>query len=111
VATAEDVERCIKGLAKKLAAAAPDPEQVPNRSIICDIPDLDTAFWVELKGARLRGLKQVARTEAADARLTARSDDLIALVEGRLNAGIAFLTGKVRIDAPPKDLMMLRRLF
>ena len=46
-----------------------------------------------------------------DARITARSDDLIALIDGRLGVAYAFLTGKVKIDAPASDLMMLRKLF
>jgi predicted lipid carrier protein YhbT len=111
VATAAEVERSIRTLAKRLAEASVDPSVVPDRTIMAICPDLDIAYRMELKDAKLRGLKQVASKESADARITARSDDLIALLEGRLNAATAFLTGKVRIDAPAKDLMMLRRLF
>ena len=39
------------------------------------------------------------------------SDDLIALIDGRLGIAYAFLTGKVKIDAPASDLMMMRGLF
>src|SRR5712691_3826567 len=98
MATSQDVELAIKALAKKLAAADPDPGQVPERSIVCVIPDLSTAYWGELKGARLKGFKAVAQTERGDVRITAKSDDLIALIEGRLGIGSAFLTGRVRID-------------
>jgi hypothetical protein len=111
MATEAEVERAIKTLAKKLADAAPEPEQVPERSIVCVLPDLKTAYWAELKGARLKGLKTVPQTEKGDVRLTAKSDDLIALIEGRLGIGSAFFTGRVRVDAPARDLMLLRRLF
>ncbi len=111
MATEEEVERCIRSLAKKLAAASVDPGVVPDRTLLAVCPDLAVAYRMELKAAKLRGLKKVSPQEQADARITARSDDLIALVEGRLNAGVAFLTGKVRIDASAKDLMLLRRLF
>jgi predicted lipid carrier protein YhbT len=111
VASAADVERSIRSLMKKLSDASPDPDSIPERSILCVLPDLDTAFRVELKKAKLRGLKRVPMTEETDARITAKSDDLIALIDGRLGIGYAFLTGKVRIDAPASDLMMLRRLF
>jgi hypothetical protein len=111
VASAAEVERSIRSLMKKLSDASPDPDSIPERSILCVLPDLSTAYRVELKKAKLRGLKQVPTTEKTDARITAKSDDLIALIDGRLGIGYAFLTGKVRIDAPAQDLLMLRRLF
>jgi len=96
---------------KKLSDASPDPDSIPERSILCVLPDLNTAYRVELKKAKLRGLKKAPTTEKTDARITAKSDDLIALIDGRLGIAYAFLTGKVRIDAPAQDLTMLRRLF
>jgi predicted lipid carrier protein YhbT len=111
VATAAEVERSIRALAKKLAEASPDPKAVPERTILCVVPDLEIAYWMQLKNAKLSGIKRVSPTESADARLTAKSDDVVALVEGKLNVAAAFLTGRVRIDAPARDLMMLRRLF
>lgn len=94
-----------------LEGASPDPERVPDRTLLCVVPDLGTAFRAEMKKAKLKNLTQVAATEKADVRITARSDDLIALIERRLAVGFAFLTGKVRIDASPRDLMLLRQLF
>lgn len=111
VATAEDVQRSIRALAKKLADASVDPDLVPNRTILAVCPDLGIAYRMELKDAKLRGIKETTPQDHTDARITARSDDLIALLDGRLNAAIAFLTGKVRIDASAKDMMLLRRLF
>jgi len=96
---------------KKLSDADPDPDSFPDRTILCVIPDLNTAFRVELKKAKLRGLRKAETSEATDARITARSDDLIALIDGRLGIAYAFLTGKVKIDAPASDLMMMRGLF
>jgi len=96
---------------KKLSDASPNPDHIPNRSILCVIPDIPTAYRVELKNAKLRGLKKTEASEKTDARITAKSDDLIALIDGRLGIAYAFLTGKVRIDAPASDLMMLRALF
>jgi len=94
-----------------LEDASPDPSGIPDRTILCICPDLKMAFKAEMKQARLTGLVQVETTEKADVRITARSDDLIALIGGRLAVGFAFLTGKVRIDASPRDLMLLRQLF
>jgi hypothetical protein len=96
---------------KKLSEASPDPDSIPNRTILCVLPDLKTAYRVELKNAKLRGLRKAETTESTDARITARSDDLVALIDGRLGIAYAFLTGKVKIDAPASDLLMLRNLF
>jgi predicted lipid carrier protein YhbT len=111
VASAAEVERSIRSLMKKVSEASPDPDSIPNRSILCVLPDLPNAYFVELKRGKLRGLRKTEATEKTDARITARSDDLIALIDGRLGIAYAFLTGKVRIDAPASDLMMMRRLF
>jgi len=96
---------------KKLADASPDAQSIPNRTILVVLPELQTAYRVELKGGKLRGLRKAQTNEATDARITAKSDDLVALIDGRLGVGYAFLTGKVKVDAPASDLMMLRKLF
>ena len=96
---------------KKLADASPDPASIPNRTISVVLPDRKTAYHVELKNGKLRGLKKAATADQTDARITAKSDDLVALIDGRLGVAYAFLTGKVKIDAPASDLMMLRKLF
>lgn len=111
MATAADVERALRALAKKLAEADPDPAQVPERTIVCVIPDLQLAYWGQLKAARIQGLKEVPQTERGDVRITAKSDDLVGLIDGKLNVGAAFLMGRIRIDAPARDLMLLRKIF
>lgn len=111
VATPKQVEKAIRSLGKRLKDANTEPGTVPNRSILCVITDLDTAYWAELKDGSLDGLRAAGTDERADAKITARSDDLIDLIEGRLGVGSAFFTGKVRIDAPVTDLLMLRKIF
>lgn len=111
VATAFEVEQSLQSLVESLANANPEPGSIPDRTIVCAVPDIATAFRAVLRDARLRELAEVAIETEADVRITARSDDLVALVEGRLNAPLAFLTGKIRIDASSSDLMMIRQLF
>jgi predicted lipid carrier protein YhbT len=111
VATALEVERALRSLMKKLDDAELEPDSIPNRVVVCALPDLRIAFRTQLKDSRFNGLKKVELEEHGDARITARSDDLIALIDGRLNVAFAFITGKIRIDAPASDLMMMRRLF
>lgn len=111
MATAAEVEVAIRGLIARLETASPEPGSIPNRSIVCAVNDLDAGYWVELADGRLVGLRKAKAGETADLRLSAKSDDLIALIEGRLNISAAFLMGRVRIDASPADLMRLRRIF
>lgn len=96
---------------KRLDTSGMEAGQLPDRTVKCVIPDLDAAYLSKLEGARFGGLKACPRDAQADATITARSDDLIALIDGRLNVGFAFLTGKVRVDAPASDLLLIRRLF
>ena len=46
----------------------------------------------------------------ADIRLTASSDEVIALSQQPMNIARAWVTGKIKIEASMKDLFRLRRL-
>ena len=94
-----------------LADADLESDAFPKRTIVCVVPDLQEAWRSTLKDAKLSAPKKVPMSEPGDVRITARSNDLIALIEGRLNVGFAFLTGKIRVEASTSDLMMIRRLF
>lgn len=111
MATGDEVSAAIGRLADRIDAAGPAADAIPERAIICVVPDLGTAFRGIFRGSRLVDIAEQPSDASADVRLTARSDDLIALIDGRLGAGYAFLTGKVRIDASPADLMLMRKLF
>jgi predicted lipid carrier protein YhbT len=111
VASTSEVEQSLQSLIQSLASANPEPGSVPDRTIVCVVPDIEIAYRAALRDARLRDLEPVAIETEADVRITARSDDLVALIQGRLNAPLAFLTGKIRIDASSSDLMMIRQLF
>jgi predicted lipid carrier protein YhbT len=111
VATKAEVERAIRTMMKNLAGADVEPGAIPDRTIICMLTDLNIAYWVELKDGKMKGLRAAEPTERSDARITAKSDDLVGLIEGRISVASAFLMGKVRIDAPAADLLRMRRLF
>lgn len=96
---------------KNLAKADLEPDAIPDRTVLCVLSDLDVAYWAQLSGSKMDGLRRAETTERTDARITAKSDDLIALIEGRLSVASAFLLGRVRIDASPADLLRMRRLF
>jgi predicted lipid carrier protein YhbT len=111
VADAATVEAAITALAERLNGADVAEGSIPDRTLLCIMPDLSQAFRAQLSGGKLVGLSRANDKDAADVRLTAKSDDLVALIEGRMNVATAFLLGRVRVDAAPSDLMLLRKLF
>jgi predicted lipid carrier protein YhbT len=111
VATEAAVRTAIDALRARVNAATVADGAVPERSIICVVSDLGTAYRTELRHGKLSVIEVTQPTTEADARLTARSDDLVALLEGRLNVASAFLLGKVRIDATASDMLLIRKLF
>jgi predicted lipid carrier protein YhbT len=111
VATAAAVERAIRSMMKSLDDASPDPGTIPDRTVLCVLTDLDAAWSAELVDSRMLNLQKADPSERTDVRIKASSDDLIALIEGRLNIATAFLTGRVKIDASAVDLLRIRRLF
>lgn len=110
VATAEDVQRALRSMVAGLNGSTPSGD-LPDRILVCHVPDVHVAFRSHFSGGSLTDLEQVPPDEPADVRIVARSDDLIALIEGRLNVAFAFLMGKIRVDASREDLMLIRSLF
>jgi predicted lipid carrier protein YhbT len=78
---------------------------VVDRTVSCRVPDLDVTWFAHLTDD---GLVDVVREGGkAQVRLTVSSDDLVALVEGKLSVPTAVATGKVRVQASPFDLLRL----
>jgi len=88
----------------KLADSLPE-----SRSIEIRLTDLETSFWTELAGGRMGKLRS-GEKEDADMRIEVRSDDLVALVDGKRSLFSSYLSGQVRIRASVSDLMRLRKL-
>lgn len=99
-------------IAERLAEVDPKElaEHVVERTISCRIPDLGIAYLTRLHASGLDPFERTDDPRAAQVRLTARSDDLVALAEDRLHAGKAWATGRLKIEASIMDLLRLRRL-
>ena len=80
-----------------------------NRTLACRVTDLDTAFHARLEDGRLVDIADGDDPKAKIA-LIAASDDLIALVQGRLDVTKAIAARQVSIKANPFDLLKLRKL-
>jgi predicted lipid carrier protein YhbT len=112
VATLEAVEEAVHGLLERLAEVDPDIRRryAVERTVACRVRDLDVVFLARFDDEGcIQDLTMAARGDA-QVKLSASSDDLIALIEGRLSVPSAWATGKLRIDASMLDLLKLRSL-
>lgn len=111
MATREQCEAALRDLAVKLSAVDPDVRRrsAPDRTIACRITDLDTTFAGQLNGDGLSNIIEQLRPSAQIV-LTVKSDDLLAITEGRMGFATAWATGRVKVDASMMDLIRLRSL-
>lgn len=113
MATLEAVEEAVQGLVERLADVDPELRRkyAVERTVSCRLRDLDVILLasVDEDGA----ISAVTHAQRGDGqvKLTTSSDDLIALIEGRLAVPTAWATGKLKIDASMLDLLKLRSLF
>ena len=111
MATVEECRAALEQLAKRLATNAAEASQKLDldRSLTCRVTDLDVAFHGRLRDGRIEGLTE-GDDPKAKIKLTASSDDLVALVNGRLNVMSAWSSGRIKIEAGMFDLLKLRKL-
>jgi hypothetical protein len=113
MATADECLQALTTLAERLhASSSGSAGGLGDRRIACRIKDLDVTFAGNLRDGALVDLRESEPdTPAPDATLTMTSDDLVELVDGRLGAGTAFATGRLKVDASFRDLLRLRAMF
>lgn len=110
MATVEECEKALEELAKTIAGSGTDAKaRSLDRSLTCRITDLDVIFAGRFRDG---GLHDIHRTDSpkADIRLSASSDDLVALVDGRLKFLSAWSSGRIGLDASVFDLIRLKDL-
>lgn len=110
VASVDECRQALQELASRLEANADRGTLVNlDRTLACRLTDLGAAFHGRISGGRLIGLEHGDDPKAKIA-LSATSDDLIALVQGRLDLPKALAARRVSISASPFDLLKLRKL-
>ena len=115
VATKEECAAALDRLAAKLGGL--DGERRAkngfDRTVSCTVPDLGVAFRGRMKDARLADVVEYEAAQVPDAqiKLTIPSDDLPALVDGRLNFIQAWTSGRIKVSASIGDLFKLRKIF
>lgn len=111
MATSEQCEQALHELADRLEAnTSPGAHSQFDRSLSCRLTDLELSYTGRLEHGRLVDIAE-SEADAAQIRLEMSSDDLLALVDGRLNLATAWATGRVRVHAGVRDLIRLRSLF
>ena len=110
MASVDECRQALNDLAARLDQNAETRGKLDlDRTLAARITDLRTAFHGRLQGGRLVDIADGDDTRAKIV-LTAASDDLVALVEGRLDITRAMAARQVSIKANPFDLLKLRKL-
>jgi hypothetical protein len=114
MATLDQCRAALDRLAQNLSAADGDVRSAAaiDRSLSCRITDLDVTFLGRLARGTIQDLTHVdgPAPHKAEIRLTMTGDDLVALVDGRLNFAKAWGGGRVKLEAGLRDLLRLRTL-
>ena len=110
MATVDQCRQALGDIATKLSS---DPEAAArvnlDRSLACHIRDLNVSFHGRLHDGTLDDLTD-GDDPKAQIRLAIGSDDLVALVAGRLNFAAAWASGRASVKASFTDLLKLRKL-
>lgn len=111
MATVEECEQALQGLAAKLAEKdEADRQRGFDRTLTCRIRDLEIIFAGQLTDGRLEGIRRTTKPDA-QIRLDMTSDDLLSVVDGSLNIGAAWAKGRVKVGAGVRDILRLRSIF
>lgn len=116
MATKDECAAALDRLAAKLGGLDGErrAQNSLERTVSCTVPDLGIAFHGRLKDARLLDVvsyDEISRLPNAQIRLTIPSDDLPALVDGRLNFLQAWTSGRIKVGASIGDVFKLRKIF
>jgi SCP-2 sterol transfer family len=110
MASVDDCRQALRDLARRLDGDAGRRGRLDlERTLACRVTDLGAAFHGRLSGGRLLDIAD-GDDPRAKIVLIAASDDLVALVEGRLDVMRAVAARQISIKASPFDLLKLRKL-
>ncbi|WP_369168300.1 sterol-binding protein [Streptomyces sp. R28] len=114
MATIEECRAALEKLSDNMQRAEGDVRTAAtlDRSVSCHITDLDVTFAGRMAGGRIhvQDTFQGPPRDKAQIRLSMAGDDLVALVEGELHFAKAWGSGRVKLHAGVRDLLVLRKL-
>src|SRR3954471_21027297 len=110
MATVDECRQALHDFAARLDRNAQTRDRLDfDRTLAARVTDLQTAFHGRLTDGRLVDIADGDDPKARIA-LIASSDDLVALVQGRLDVTRAVTSRQISIKANPFDLLKLRKL-
>jgi hypothetical protein len=113
MATAEQCREALQTLTGRLAEMDPQDRSsfFSNRTFSCHVTDLGITFITRITEGGAEPVKEAGPDEPpADIRITASSDDTVALAATPANIARMWMAGRVKIQASLRDLLALRRL-
>lgn len=113
MASLEECREALQTLTGRLGEMNPKDRSsfFSNRSFSCHVTDLGVTFVTTITDRGAEPVKEAAPDEPpADIRLTASSDDVIALAATPANIARMWLAGRVKVQASMRDLLALRKL-
>lgn len=114
MATIEECRAALEKLSDNMQRAEGDVRTAAalDRSVSCHITDLDVTFAGRMAGSRIHVHEtlQGPPREKAQIRLSMTGDDLVALVGGEVNFAKAWGSGRLKLHAGVRDLLLLRKL-
>jgi predicted lipid carrier protein YhbT len=108
VATEQECDDAFHALAALLARLDPDlrTKYILPRTVSCKVSDLGLVWSGRLCDDGLVDIT-TADEPRAQIRCSVNSDDLLLLVAGKQNVPTAWATGRLRIQAGPRDMLRL----
>ena len=113
MASAEECREALQTLTGRLGEMNPRDRSsfFSNRSFSCLVTDLGVTFVTRFTDHGAEPVTEAKPDDPpADIRLTASSDDVIALSATPANIARMWLAGRVKVHASMRDLLALRRL-
>ena len=113
MASAEECREALQTLTGRLAEMSPHDRAsyFGKRSMSCHVTDLGVTFVTRFTD---QGADPVTEAKAddppADIRLTANSDNVVALAATPANIARMWIAGRVKVQASMRDLLALRKL-
>ena len=113
MATTEECREALEKLASRITNLDPEDRAryLAERTVSCRVRDLGVVFRTRMGPHGMGPIADASPDDPpAQIRLTASSNDVVALAEERLHVAIAWATGRLKIEASPFDLFRLRKL-
>lgn len=113
MATADECRTALENLLGRITELDPADRQahLVDRDISCHVPDLGVTFLAKIGPDGAGPVTQANDPgAAAQIKMTAQSDALLALAADPGSFGKAWLTGRIKIQASFSDLLRLRKL-